>query len=596
MPIPFQIAYKPVAKPEIGVNNYHEFSPGKTEVLKKGSRPYNARALESDIRIEHDVEIKVRDGCRLYADIYRPADAKADEKIPAVLSWSPYGKKYSSLHMLGPICLWKCCVPDDALSGLEKFEGLDPVTWCPRGYAIISVDSRGTANSDGSISMMGSQDAEDCYDVIETVAAMPWCNGKVGMAGNSALAIIQWHVASLRPPHLAAIAPWEGSGDLFREQFVRGGVFSMHNFDLITHFIIKTNNPGGGIEDMAEMYRRSPVSNPYWADKRADMSKIECPVFIAGSDVNSMHAMGSIRGWMEIPHDKKWIRWCPYQEWYELYVVKHSHEELQNFFDKYLKEVDNNWEKTPKVRWSTLQFGDREAIDDIELADYPVPDTQYREFNLSSSGLQEPPVTNSEVVSYNSEDCKSFADFKYTFKQKSRLIGLPKAVLYMSCPSHDDLNVFLILRKRDKNGKLLMHLTFPFAAIPQQYKSIDDIPEKEQQSLNLHLGSVGVLRASHRRFIPEKSIHKQFPFHPHDIEEKIPPGEVVKLEIGIWTMGVDFDEGESISLQVSGFYPSLAEFSAFSVERPDHEKNKGEHKIHIGPDTPSKLILPFVPM
>lgn len=52
-----------------------------------------------------------------------------------------------------------------------------------------------------------SQDAEDCYDVIEALAAMPWSNGKVGMAGNSALAIIQWHVASLRPPHIAAIAP-----------------------------------------------------------------------------------------------------------------------------------------------------------------------------------------------------------------------------------------------------------------------------------------------------------------------------------------------------------------------------------------------------
>ena len=94
---------------------------------------------------------------------------------------------------------------------------------------------------------MGSQDAEDCYDVIEAIAAMPWSNGKVGMAGNSALAIIQWHVASLCPPHLAAIAPWEGSGDIYREQFCRGGVFTMSNFDLITHFIIKTNNLGGGI-------------------------------------------------------------------------------------------------------------------------------------------------------------------------------------------------------------------------------------------------------------------------------------------------------------------------------------------------------------
>jgi predicted acyl esterase len=364
MPVPVQIAYKPISKPEIGNNNYQGFKPGESEVVKKGSKPYNGRPLESDIRIDHDVEIIVRDGCRLYADIYRPADAKPDEKLPAVVSWSCYGKKYSALHML-PMCVWNCCVPKEALSGLEKFEGLDPVVWCPRGYAIISVDSRGTGNCDGSIPLMGSQDAEDCYDVIEALAAMPWSNGKVGMAGNSALAIIQWHVASLRPPHLAAIAPWEGSGDLYREQFCRGGVFSMSNFDLITTHIIKTNNPGGGIEDMAEMYRRSPLSNAYWADKRPDMTQIECPVYISGSDFSSIHTMGSVRGWLEIPHDKKWIRWSPYQEWYELYMVDHSHKELMKYFDMYLKGVSNDWEKTPKVRWVALQFGDREATPNI---------------------------------------------------------------------------------------------------------------------------------------------------------------------------------------------------------------------------------------
>ncbi|KAH7087404.1 Alpha/Beta hydrolase protein [Paraphoma chrysanthemicola] len=579
-----QVAYKTISKPEVGTNNYQGFTPGKTEVLRKGARPYNARPLVSDIRRDHDVEIVVRDGCRLYVDIYRPADVPENDKLPAVISWSCYGKKYSALHML-PICVWNCCVSNESLSGLEKFEGLDPVVWCPRGYAIVSVDSRGTGNSDGSIPIMGSQDAEDCYDVIEAIAAMPWSNGKVGMAGNSALAIIQWHVASLRPPHLAAIAPWEGSG-----------VFSMSNFDLITHFIIKTNNAGGGIEDFAEMYRRSPVANAYWDDKRPDMTKIEVPVFISGSDFSSIHTMGAIRGWLEVPHDKKWIRWSSHQEWFELYCDPHADKELNTYFDKYLRNKSNDWDKMPRVRWSALQFGDREAIDNIEFFDFPVPGTQYKDFFMSSSGLSEICPELPQVITYNSEDAKSIAEFTYKFPTKARLIGLPKAILYMSAPAHDDFNVFVILRKRDKNGKLLMHLCFPFSAIPPAYKSIDDIPEKEQASLNLHMGSVGVLRASHRAYDPKRSIHPQFPFHPHDKEEKITPGEVVKLEIGIWSMGVDFDEGESISVQVSGSFPSIAEYTAFSTPRPEHEKNKGEHWIHTGSDTPSQIILPFIPL
>jgi hypothetical protein len=141
------------------------------------------------------------------------------------------------------------------------------------------------------------------------------------------------------------------------------------------------------------------------------------------------------------------------------------------------------------------------------------------------------------------------AEFKYTFEKPARLIGLPKAVLYMSCEDRDDFTVFVILRKQDKNGKDLMHLNFPFNATP--VKSIDDIPESEQASLNLHLGSVGILRASHRVIDPARSIHPQFPFHPHERQEKVTPGTIVKLEIGIWAMGVDFDADETISVRVA---------------------------------------------
>lgn len=158
MPVPVQVAYKPIAKPQVGENNYQGFHPGKAETLPKGWNRYGARALASDIRLEHDVEIKVRDGCRLYVDICRPANAT--EKVPAILRWSCYDKKYSALAML-PMTVWNCCVGlKQDLSGLEKFEGRDPQKWCPRGYAIVSVDSRGTGNSDGQIPVMGSQDGE----------------------------------------------------------------------------------------------------------------------------------------------------------------------------------------------------------------------------------------------------------------------------------------------------------------------------------------------------------------------------------------------------------------------------------------------------
>jgi predicted acyl esterase len=142
-------------------------------------------------------------------------------------------------------------------------------------------------------------------------------------------------------------------------------------------------------------------------------------------------------------------------------------------------------------------------------------------------------------------------------------------------------------------------------------KSIDEISDKQQSSTNLHLGSVGILRASHRAIDEEKSIHPQFPFHPHTRQEKVPAGEIVKLEIGIWAAGVNFDAGETISirvslcfgrlgclfvncLQVSGQYPSIAEYKTWSKPRPEHELNRGKHFIHVGGEYPSSVILPFI--
>ncbi|KAK7959699.1 X-Pro dipeptidyl-peptidase C-terminal non-catalytic domain-containing protein [Apiospora aurea] len=594
MPDPVQVATRRIETPKVGENGYVGFTPGKTEVLKAGTVPFDAKPITSDIRIDHDVEVVVRDGARLYMDVYRPAGSSKTEPVPAVLGWSFYGKKYSALDML-PICTWHCCVPRSDLSGLEKFEGLDPAYWCPRGYAIVSVDTRGAGHSDGQICVMGTQDAEDGYDVVEAVAKMDWCNGRVGMAGNSALAIAQWFIAAQQPPSLAAIAPWEGMGDMYREQFCRGGWFSMSNFDLIAKAIVR-GQPDSGLEHFSEMYRRSPTQNAYWKQKRVDMTKIKCPAYIRGSDVSSIHTMGCIRGWLEIPHDAKWIHWSSKQEWYELYSEPESMEELAVFFDRYLRRIENGWEtKTPKVRWSALQFGNREPIDNIVIDGFPVKGTDYRELFCQPDGRLAPEKAASVTsISYNSEDRASFAEFTYTFTEPARLIGLPKAIVYMSCDSRDDFTAFTILRKKDKDGKDLMHLNFPMHATP--VKAVEEIPEKDQASLNLHLGSMGILRASQRAIDASKSIHPQFPFHPHEKQEKIPRGTVVKLEIGIWAMGVDFDAGESISLRVGGQFPSIAEYSSFSGPRPEHEQNRGQHKVHFGGEYPSSVILPFTPL
>ncbi|PYI02716.1 hypothetical protein BO78DRAFT_422280 [Aspergillus sclerotiicarbonarius CBS 121057] len=417
---------------------------------------------------------------------------------------------------------------------------------------------------------MGTQEGEDGYDCIEAVAKMPWCNGNVGMAGNSHLAIAQWFVGQLQPPSLKAIAPWEGCGDLFREQFG-------HN----------------GMESFREMYRRSGgVANLYWEDKRSDMSKINIPTYITASFSSALHTMGSIRGFFDVNCAQKWIRFSPYQEWHDIWAVPTYTQELLSFFDRYLKAIDNDWEQTPAIRMTTLRFGSQDAIVDEPLESFPPPHVQDRKLFLTPGGRlsSETEGPQPSVVSYNSEDGNSSVNFAYTFDKKTRLCGIPKAVLYMSCSARDDLDVYVVIRKLDKDGKLMLALNVPWNSIPPN--SIEEIPVDKATDLLLYMGPVGMLRASHREIDPTRSMHPNYPFHPHAKTDPVPVGQVVKLEIGIFAMSVEFEAGESVGLRVSGQTPQIHSFEELKDRLGNHD-NKGTHNIHFGGEYPSYVVLPF---
>lgn len=439
---------------------------------------------------------------------------------------------------------------------------------------------------------MGKQEGEDGHDVIEKLAKMDWCNGSVGLAGNSHLGIVQWFIAATRPPSLKAIAPWEACGDLYREQFVRGGAWDNGLFDFITEHVIRGKN---GIEDFKEMYRRSQTMNPYWDDKRANIENIQIPTYVVASYSSFVHTMGSIRGWMQVDTKDKWLRWDPYQEWYDLWSVQESIDELAHFFDRYLKNVNNEWEKTPRVRMASLTYGDKESIYPIIEEDFPIPRTEYRKLFLGANhDLLTTAPAEPSISTYNSESGTypvERAEFNLKFDKPTRLMGLPKAVLYMSCPDFDDMVVYVLIRKLDVDGNPMININIPWSAAP--YNKVSEIPESDFSNLMIYFGPTGILRASHRKIDASRSLHPQYPFHTHDEVQKITPGEVVELEIGLWAMGIDFEAGESLSVQVSGEYPLVDEFQG-RKKMQFEDRNKGTHRVHVGGEYASHVILPFV--
>ena len=191
-------------------------------------------SVEDGVRAERDVTVPMRDGVNIYTDIFRPENVAAGARaLPAIIAWSPYGK-----HQTGPGGFDRfsnrTCVPEGVPGKWTKFEAPDPEYWCRHGYAVVNPDARGSWMSEGDLVTIGSCDAGSCdagggeaadiHDLVEWLAAQPWCNGKVALSGNSWLAQCQWYAAATCPPHLAAIAPWEGWSDLYRENVALGGI------------------------------------------------------------------------------------------------------------------------------------------------------------------------------------------------------------------------------------------------------------------------------------------------------------------------------------------------------------------------------------
>lgn len=577
----------PINEPKPGVGGYQPLNP-RSEVLPAGWNGFQSKALSCAIQVDHDVAVTMRDGATLYMDVYRPpgSEQAGAAAVPALLCWSPFGKKFNGLASLRLMTPWNLGIPDGTLSGLEKFEAPDPADWVARGYAIVNVDARGTGDSEGVMAVLGTQEAEDGYDTVEAVAALPWCTGAVGMAGNSHLAIAQWFVAALRPPHLKAIAPWEGCGDLYREQFGRGGIY---NGDLFDKLIVKYMLAGRhGMESPREMWKAHPLANDWWNAKRPDMKQINIPTYITGTWTNTMHGMGAIRGWLEIDSPHKWLRWHPWQEWYDLWGNAQAKAELLQFFDHFLKGADNGWEKTPRVRMAVLKFGKEPPLENVVEEDFPLPRTEYKKLYLQGDGRlgpDAPPVT-AGVATYDSES-DGRVGFTHVFTERTRLVGLPKAELYMSCAAADDMDVYVQLEKLDASGTPLLNLNIPWKGLPIQ--SFDEMKPEERTEVVLYRGPLGILRASHRATDPARSMHPHWPFHPHDREEKVSPGQVVRLDIGLWAMGVEYAAGEALRLTVGGRSHAVNNFGS-----PEHSLNRGAHRVHWGGETPSCVVLPFV--
>jgi uncharacterized protein len=462
-------------------------------------------------------------------------------------------------------------VPEGALSPGATFEGPDPAYWCHQGYAVINADSRGAGNSEGDIVFWGTADGKDGYDLIEWIASREWSNGRVGMAGNSWLAIAQWYIAAEKPPHLAAIAPWEGQCDWYREGLFPGGVPEPG----FGGFVCKSLCGNNRIEDVPALMKAYPLQNALWEDRRARVEAIEIPCYLVSS-YNPVHVHGTLDAYRRIPSRAKWLRIHNTQEWPDQYSPE-GLDDLRRFFDRYLKNIHNGWEFTPKVRVSVLDPGGKDIVNRPET-DWPLPQTRYERLYLDAGSMALSPTipAHEAAARYSAGDGAGMAVFTHRFAADTELTGYMKMHLWVEAEGSDDMDLFVYVSKLDENGDELPAM-------------VVDFPNP---------GSRGTLRVSHREVDKANAASFFDPFLTHCREQLLAPGEIVPVDFGIWPTGMKWRAGQQLRLIVKGFASPWMEDTALPggpIFRWD-TRNKGTHVLHCGGKYDSYLQVPVIPL
>jgi putative CocE/NonD family hydrolase len=537
--------------------------------------------------VEKDVQIPMRDGTILYGDILRPDSGS--ERVPVIMNIGPYQK---DRVWLPPPDL------EEKANPYMNWETGNPMWWCPRGYAMFRVDSRGSGKSPGKSDPSSYAEAVDAYDCIEWVAKRPWCNGNVGTLGISYHAAFQWRVAGLQPPSLKCILPWEGRADQYRDQAYHGGIFAMgfmaswHNRNTALHLLgePRAYNPDSFDNNMLWNYMRNDLDSEYWRHNSARWEKIQVPIFSAGNWSGfAMHLRGNTEGYMSAEASKfRKLRIHSGTHYYPFYAEEARIDQLR-WFDYWLKGIDTGIADEPPVKLEIRTGGSMKPYAFRFEDDWPIPRTQWTKFYLriDRAGSADPKAAEGELTSAPPPKAGTV---RYAQAAASRPGKMPRGVSFETPPLAADtevtgpivLNVWVSSTGKDADI---------FATLRNIGPDGKDVPEMGQQGEPLDCVTKGWLRASHRKLDPAKSLPYR-PYHAHDERWWLKPGEAVECQVEIWATSMVFRKGHRIRLDISpADGVGTQHFSHFHADY-----NQGaETTLHAGGDKASYLLLPVIP-
>jgi predicted acyl esterase len=559
--------------------------------------------------LDKDLPVPMRDGALLRANVFRP---DAPGKFPVLMTLGPYGKDVHLSQFMPEA--WEALerrYPEILKASSCKylvFETPDPEVWAPQGYVVVKVDSRGAGKSPGRLDVNSPGEFRDFHDAIEWAAVQPWSSGKVGLLGISYYAAGQWMIAAERPPHLAAMLPWQGTYDFYRDRTRQGGILGSGFLKRWWNRSVLRNqhgNPDTPLTDIDTGERNTgpaslapeelaanrveyienllarPLNGPWYEERSARLERIGIPALVVANWGGlGLHLRGTILGYLGIASREKWLK-VQSGSYFLTFLQPQSVALQRKFFDRYLKGADNGWEREPKVQVAVRAHDDtvKRVVDDSQ---WPLTGTRWTRFYLDASSMALGTAAPGKAASASCAALSEGLTFSTAPLERGLEFAGPIVAKLWVSSSTDDMDLFATLRAFDPRGK---EVTFLSAVEPKAPVS------------------QGWLRVSQRKLDPRRSTEWQ-PWHTHDETQKLKPGEVCEVDIEIWPASLALPAGCRLALTLQGKdferagEPGVQKGSGWFLhddprDRPP-ETFAGTHTVYSGGGRGSYLLLPVI--
>ncbi len=577
--------------------------------------PDTKSEVRDGMRIDWDVAITMDDGLVLRADVFRPV---AEGKYPVILTYGPYAKGLAFQE--GYPSAWNRMImehPDVAYGSTNKYQSwevVDPEKWVPDGYVCVRVDSRGAGRSPGFIDHFSPRETQDFYQCIEWAGVQPWSNGKVGLNGISYYGINQWHVASLQPPHLAAMCIWEGAADWYRDMTHHGGILSTfwaNWYDMqvkTVQYGLGERGPKSRVTgdlvcgdetlsdaalqrnrcDFGDTILAHPLDDDYHKARSPIWEKVTVPFLSAANwGGQGLHPRGNFEGFYRAAAKDKWLEAHGLEHWTHFYT-DYGVRLQKRFFAHFLKGERGDWDQQPRV---LLQVRHLDKFVERAENEWPLARTQWTKMFLQPADqtLDRVAPTQSAAIEYEAlGDGVTF--LSPAMEQDTEITGPLAAKLWVSS-STTDADLFLVFRVFTPD---LREVTFVGAIDPHT-------PIAQ-----------GWLRASHRKLDPKLSTPWR-PYHTHDQKQPLTPGQPVELDVELWPTSIVVPKGYRVALTVRGrdyewqsstgaklsnFKNELRGCGPFLHDDPRDRPKAifgGRNTLHFAPDKAPYVLLPTIP-